>query len=643
MTDHDAIARLDDRRRHLELLAEALRGGEASLELPDEIADFGSYRDNVGSYRLRVLQQTIEPATPPPMSASIHALFVPIEARRINLVVERTYPGALPDLQRERRFRQQVMREQPHATGTAEVAHRFVGRVAAGTEADHTTLDSPEAREVERLVYSVDSPSATQTTSLLAARAIAAALGLHDEPQPLGEADAEVLDLSDDGERLDNIPSSGATHLPPDVTVELAAERLGGGMLDEEASLDSPAGVVDRQIESATALRSRLGAGRPTPSDGMSAFVYDEWDYHRAAYLRRWCTVLERRLTGDNSAYLNSLRREHRDVSVRVRRLLGATKALAWQRVRRVDDGPELDVDAVITERVDRRAGHGVDGRVHQRGERLRREVAVAFLIDLSSSTSSPAKPVPLPSFDPDEVDDMGPYLRGWGFPGPTLDEPTADTVLDIAKAAVTLTADALALLGDSYAVYGFSGRGRSNVEFHVAKDFSDRASVRSWAAIAAMKPLGYTRMGPAIRHATSKLERQPQAVRMLIVVSDGYPQDEDYGPSRSDSDYGLHDTARALEEAARLGISTFCITVDPAGNDYLRRMCAPDRYLVIDDVSVLPTELARVYRTLRSAASKEPTRAGARVRSVAASDGAGDNRGVVTGGILEDAATARG
>jgi A/G-specific adenine glycosylase len=95
--------------------------------------------------------------------------------------------------------------------------------------------------------------------------------------------------------------------------------------------------------------------------------------------------------------------------------------------------------------------------------------------------------------------------------------------------------------------------------------------------------------MGPAIRHAAAKLGRQPEVVKVLIVVSDGYPQDSDYGPDRRDEEYGIQDTARALREAADAGISTFCVTIDPAGHDYLQRMCEPDRYMVIDDVAALP------------------------------------------------------
>ncbi len=160
---------------------------------------------------------------------------------------------------------------------------------------------------------------------------------------------------------------------------------------------------------------------------------------------------------------------------------------------------------------------------------------------------------------------------------------------------------EALQTLGDNYAIYGFSGDGRHNVEFHVAKDFPDKLKSRTWAALGAMQPRRSTRMGAAIRHAITKLAREPAGMKVLIIVSDGYPEDHDYGADRTDREYGIQDTARALQEAERAGIVDFCITIDPAGQDYLRRMCAASRYLIIDDVTALPRELSKVYRTLTS------------------------------------------
>ena len=158
---------------------------------------------------------------------------------------------------------------------------------------------------------------------------------------------------------------------------------------------------------------------------------------------------------------------------------------------------------------------------------------------------------------------------------------------------------ESLETLGDRHAIYGFSGRGRHEVEFLVAKEFGDRPSARTWSALGAMQPMSYTRMGPAIRHAAAKLAAQAARTRILLVISDGYPQDEDYGPDRNDSNYGIHDTARALREAEAIGITTFCITVDPAGHDYLRLMTPEQRYLVIDDIAALTPELEKIYGAL--------------------------------------------
>jgi nitric oxide reductase NorD protein len=108
--------------------------------------------------------------------------------------------------------------------------------------------------------------------------------------------------------------------------------------------------------------------------------------------------------------------------------------------------------------------------------------------------------------------------------------------------------------------------------------------------------------MGPAIRHSIRKLVRTASPLKVLIVVSDGFPQDCDYGPDRADHEYGVADTAKALEEAGRAGIETFCVTVDRAGHDYLKRMCAAERYLVIDEIEALPLELTKVYQKLTSA-----------------------------------------
>ena len=116
---------------------------------------------------------------------------------------------------------------------------------------------------------------------------------------------------------------------------------------------------------------------------------------------------------------------------------------------------------------------------------------------------------------------------------------------------------------------------------------------------IAAIKPHRSTRMGPAIRHAMRKFAHQDGRVKLLLLLSDGYPQDYDYGKDRKSKEHGIQDTMMALHETRLRGIQTFCLTVDPAGHDYLRAMCPDQQYLVLEDMTSLPRELPKVYRSL--------------------------------------------
>ena len=406
----------------------------------------------------------------------------------------------------------------------------------------------------------------------------------------------------------DEVDSPGVEfrgELLPDLVHRNRAAGQYGSLTKEPPTAVQPQTAVadDVALEAHRAGLRRTGSRR-AGFDGQRSFLYDEWDHRNGRYLATWCRVHERRSavgggtagTGavDGAAFIGEVRRRHAILTNQVKRRFRFIRPESWLRVHRTSDGDELGIDAVIEAVIDRRTGHATDEHLYIRRDRGLRDVAVAFLLDLSASTSSPVidPTAPKPTAVPPEDDDP------WGGSDPTP-PPTGRRVIDMAKDALALMCDALHTLGDAHAIYGFSGKGREHVEFHVAKEFADAPSIRTWAALAAMQPRSYTRMGPAIRHTTTKLTAQPMRTRLMIIVSDGYPQDEDYGPDRGDNEYGLQDTAQALREAEQAGITTFCITIDPAGHDYLRRMCPDDHYLVIDDVQSLPAALEKVYRAL--------------------------------------------
>ncbi len=367
---------------------------------------------------------------------------------------------------------------------------------------------------------------------------------------------------------------------------------------DKSSELDKSRARLERELNGDRALLRRAFG---EPGGEARSYLYDEWDYHRQDYLKGWCRLFEHRLRGDDFGFIEEVRQRHAELASQVKRQFKFIKPESYQRVRRVSDGEELELDGIIEAAIDRRAGYATDEHVYRRRDRALREVAAAFLLDMSASTdfpvpdpqAPPPPPKPAPPADGEFVYAFWNDIEEPEEPGPKR------RVIDVAKESLALMSEALETLGDAFAIYGFSGYGRHDVEFHVAKEFNDRLSSRSWAAMAAMQPRRSTRMGPAIRHALAKLDREGARMKVMIIVSDGYPQDCDYGPDRNDDEYGIQDTAAALREAERKGVQTFCVTIDPAGYDYLRRMCPDERYLVIDEVADLPKALSKVYRAL--------------------------------------------
>jgi nitric oxide reductase activation protein len=156
--------------------------------------------------------------------------------------------------------------------------------------------------------------------------------------------------------------------------------------------------------------------------------------------------------------------------------------------------------------------------------------------------------------------------------------------VIDVMKESVVLMSAALDTIGDSYSIYGFSSQGRRNVELYTVKSFVEPLSTEVKGRIGGLEPQKSTRMGAAVRHAVRKLRDVSCRAKFLVLISDGHPEDADYGPTAHAPTYGLRDTMMALREAEHHGILSFCLTVDKAGRDYLREMCAPSRYMIIED-----------------------------------------------------------
>lgn len=313
-------------------------------------------------------------------------------------------------------------------------------------------------------------------------------------------------------------------------------------------------------------------------TEGEKTFLYDEWDYLIRDYRPRWCFLREKKVDGGSPKFVTQIIEDYSQLIKEIRRQFQMLNPERWQRIYHLERGEEIDLDALIEAAIERQAGIANPEKIYLEKKRKERDISTIFLLDMSASTEEGAK-----KKTNDSGKDLGKEKR----------------VIDIAKETLVIMAEALQEIGDEYAIFGFSGYGRKNVEFFAIKDFDEEYGTEIQSRIDGIKPQRSTRMGTAIRHATEKIRFREAKIKNLILISDGYPQDYDYGEERGSKEYALQDTMKALQETMCKKIYPFCITIDQAGHDYLRQICPPGKYLVIEDVYALPQELPKIYRRL--------------------------------------------
>ena len=332
----------------------------------------------------------------------------------------------------------------------------------------------------------------------------------------------------------------------------------------------------------------------------VKAFYYDEWDFRAGDYKPRWCCVNERPLEEGTSEFFERVLQERAALIAETQRQFELLKPELFRKIKHLDDGEDFDLDLVTEYLVEKRAGHPHTDKVYWRRNKVERDVAVAFLLDMSASTDEEIEKRKQQYQDePDFDHDPRRYFQWLAQRRAQQTIAPPKRIIDLEKESTVLLIKALETIGDTYGIFGFSGYGRDNVEFYIIKDLDEPFSDRVTRRIDKVAPIRSTRMGPAIRHTTAKLENHDAKVKILFLVSDGRPQDHGYGRDRTEKEYAIHDTKQALVEARRKGITPFCLTVDKEGHDYLGKMCEDMGYEVLGDIETLPSRLPTLYRRL--------------------------------------------
>lgn len=351
---------------------------------------------------------------------------------------------------------------------------------------------------------------------------------------------------------------------PTDRDEEGAADEYAESLADlEQARLVSTPGQAKEVFlsDDPPDARKRPEGERLADGPGLS---YPEWDYRVLAYRAPGATVHERLAPPGPRAWVEATLDTHRSMLGTLRRRFEMLRARRTT-LRRQFDGDEFDLEACIDAQADFRAGLPMNAALYQSHRRNQRDMAILLLIDISGSTD------------------------GW--------ISAHRRVIDVEREALLLVCIALAELREPYAVQAFSGHGPQAVTVDTVKGFDEPYGDEVALRIAGLEPDQYTRAGTAIRHASAALMRRPASHRLLLLLSDGKPNDIDLYDGR----YGVEDTRRAVIEAKLKGISPFCLTVDRNGSSYLPAVFGAQHYALLSRAELLPAVLLDWMRRLVS------------------------------------------
>ena len=317
----------------------------------------------------------------------------------------------------------------------------------------------------------------------------------------------------------------------------------------------------DLDLPSASADEQPVGEGEPLP----------EWDYKRATLLPARC--LAQRLRARPAAdgvpdAAAEMGQRLKGTSRQVRRRFEALRAAPrWQHG--LTQGEELDLDAWVrfqVDRADRRQPRIESPAVFSRRVKSERSLSSLMLADLSLSTDAYAT--------------------------------SEARVIDLVRDSLFVFGNALEAVGDPFEMLGFSSV-RRQLRVHEIKRFGERWDDAARARVARIKPGFYTRMGAAIRYGTQRLAERPERQKLLLILSDGKPNDLDQYEGR----YGLEDTRHAVLAARQAGLVPFCVTIDEQAHAYLARLFGAQGYALVHRPEQLARALTQVYVRLTAQA----------------------------------------
>ncbi|MCP3931873.1 MAG: VWA domain-containing protein [Bacteroidetes bacterium] len=290
--------------------------------------------------------------------------------------------------------------------------------------------------------------------------------------------------------------------------------------------------------------------------------TYPEWNYQMKDYKHDYCKVFIKDIKGGDPEYARQCLSDNKKTLTELRRIFAQINQ-ERKIIRRMPEGDEIDIDAIVDWYADLQSGSPPSENIYLTSRKKESDIAILFLMDLSLSTDS--------------------YADG-------------NRVLDVEKQAVILFGEVLTEYGVEFSIGGFYSKTRNNCSYMPIKGFRENWT-KAKQKLSQIQPEGYTRIGPALRHSKAVIEKHSARHKWVILLSDGKPNDYD----KYEGKYGVADVKQALREMHANHINTYAVAIESIARYYLPQMFGQNHYNILSHPDMLIQSLALLYKRIQN------------------------------------------
>lgn len=287
-------------------------------------------------------------------------------------------------------------------------------------------------------------------------------------------------------------------------------------------------------------------------------YTYKEWDFKIKQYKKNWCNVFvktEKNIKNTDKLYINKIKNTYKkEIKYIKEKIERMTNEKIWKK--RYTYGENIDLDTIIDNYEEIKKANFF--KFYELKKKQNKNLQLTILFDSSLSTDS--------------------YIK-------------EKKIINFIKELIIILDTSLKENIKEYSIATFYSNTRHDCTYKIVKNFKEKKN--HLLNINDITPTGYTRIGPAIRHAIKEITTKKKKKNIIILITDGNPTDYD----EYEGDYGIKDIKMAITEAKKYNINVKTIILNYTPNKIFIKLFEKNNLNLISNEETMSKQITNFMK----------------------------------------------